>query len=389
MAPLAICRRSDFPALFQRLADLGLSELLLFRKIFTRVARLTVLRDKLRRLNILRFPIEIKHLIVRPQIIFRMPMAIKAPRHAVRLCDVNDRHIIYISVATVTADAAVYVRGVIVINVIDGAIQPDPLDWLTALPALLHWLQLGIIFRHLRVTVHACRSVGDVRLRGHFHEAVTIPAVHSQLGHVNIMRKRHRLNRLISDLRVLRRGVIPCRAGQTADDHNHADGYLERYPIRPAWKEIRHGVRQPSRRRCAAAQFATADSSGGELPMDKNCGQDRLLSDAAKWLRLIVPGEQRGFYKFKGRGQNKFLFPLSLPRSLVEIAIGICKNAKFSEERQGNDFDWNCSARPERECFQFRGRIVEPAFHVAERDLFSNSCAARGARDPAGFFSRC
>jgi hypothetical protein len=33
--------------------------------------------------------------------------------------------------------------------------------------------------------------------------------------------------------------------------------------------------------------------------MDENCGQDRLLSDAAKWLRLIVPGEQRGFYKFK------------------------------------------------------------------------------------------
>ena len=135
----------------------------------------------------------------------------------------------------------------IVINVIDRAIQPNPLDWLTAFPALLYWLQLGIVFRHLRVAVHARRSVGHVRLRGHFHEAVTIPAIHSELGHVNIVRKRHRLDRLISDLRVLRRGVIPCRASQTTDDYNHADGYLERYPIRPAWKEIRHGVRQPSR----------------------------------------------------------------------------------------------------------------------------------------------
>jgi hypothetical protein len=89
VAPLAICRRSDFPALFQSLADLVLGEVLLLRKIFTRVAWLTVLRDKFRRLNILRFPIEIENLIVRTQIIFGMPMAIQAPRHAVGLGDVN------------------------------------------------------------------------------------------------------------------------------------------------------------------------------------------------------------------------------------------------------------------------------------------------------------
>jgi hypothetical protein len=28
--------------------------------------------------------------------------------------------------------------------------------------------------------------------------------------------------------------------------------------------------------------------SSGELPTNKNCGQDKLRSDAAKWLRLIV-----------------------------------------------------------------------------------------------------
>jgi hypothetical protein len=89
-------------------------------------------------------------------------------------------------------------------------------------------------------------------------------------------------------LRVLRRGVIPCRPGQATSDHNHADDHLEGYPIRPAWKEIGHGAKRPPRRRCAAAKSATADSSGGELPMNENCGQDRLRSDAAKWLRLIV-----------------------------------------------------------------------------------------------------
>src|SRR5260370_39566628 len=108
VAPLEICWRSNLPALFQRLADLGLSELLLLRKIFARVARLTVLRNKLRRPNILRFPIEIENLIVRPQIFLGVPMAIKAPRHAVWLDDVNHRHVIHGAVASDTADASVH-----------------------------------------------------------------------------------------------------------------------------------------------------------------------------------------------------------------------------------------------------------------------------------------
>jgi hypothetical protein len=216
----------------------------------------------------------------------------------VGLGNVHLRHVIHRAVAIETADAPVNVRRVVVINVIDRAIQPHPLDWLAAFPALLHRLQLGIILRHLRMAVHACGCVGHIRLRGHFHEAVTIPAVHSQLVHVNIVWKWHGLNWLVSDFCVLRRGVIPCGSGQATSDHDHADDHLEGYPIRPAWKEIRHGARQPPRRGCAAAK----------LPMNENCRQDRLRSDAAKWLRLIVPGEQRGFYKFAARGQNKISF---------------------------------------------------------------------------------
>src|SRR5947207_4318681 len=135
VASLAICWRSNLPALLQCLADLGLGELLLVRKIFERVARLTVLRDKLRRLNVLRFPIEIENLIIRPQIILGVPMAIQAPRHAVWLGDINHRHVIDCSVATETTDPAIHVRGVIVINVINRTIEPYPFDRLAALPA--------------------------------------------------------------------------------------------------------------------------------------------------------------------------------------------------------------------------------------------------------------
>ena len=288
MTPLAIRGRSDLPTLFQRLAYLGLGELLLLREIFIRITWLTVLRDKLRRLNVLRFPIEIEDLIVGPQIIFWVPVAIQTPRHAVGLRDVNRRHAVHRTVAAETADAPVHVRRVVIINVIDRAIKPHPLDWLTALPALLHRLQPGIVFCHLRVAVHACRSVRHVRLRGHLHEAVTVSAIHPQLGHVNIVRKRHRLNRLVSDFCVFRRGVIPRGSGQATSDYNHADEQLEGYPIRPAWKEIGHGARRPLHRRSAAARSATGDSSHGELPLKQNCGQDMVRSDAAKWLRLIV-----------------------------------------------------------------------------------------------------
>src|SRR5437870_11352595 len=85
VAPLAICWRSNIPALLQRLADLGLSEFFLLGKISVHVAWLPVFRDKLSRLHVFRFPIEIADLLFRPQKIFRMPMAFEAPRHAMRL----------------------------------------------------------------------------------------------------------------------------------------------------------------------------------------------------------------------------------------------------------------------------------------------------------------
>ena len=136
------------------------------------------------------FPIEVEDLIIRSQIVFGVAMAIQAPRHAVWLGDLNDRHVIDRPVAAETTDAPVHVRRVIIVNVINRAIEPHPFDWFTAFPTLLHRLQLGIVLCNLRVAIHARRSVRHVRLCGHFHKAVTISTIHPQLGDVNIMRKR-------------------------------------------------------------------------------------------------------------------------------------------------------------------------------------------------------
>ena len=77
-------------------------------------------------------------------------------------------------------------------------------------------------------------------MRRYFNKTVAITAIHSELRHVNIVRERDRLDRLITHARVLRRDVIPGRAGQPADDYGAADGDLERQPVCPAWKKIRH-----------------------------------------------------------------------------------------------------------------------------------------------------
>lgn len=169
----------------------------------------------------------------------------------------------------------------VVINVVDCSIEPYPLDWLTALPAFLDRLQLGIVFRHLRVAVHARCSVRHVGLRRDFDKTVTIAAIHPELCHVNIVWKRHWLDRLVSDLCVLWRAVIPSSRSYTTGEHDHANDHLDRYPIAPAWKEIRHDARRPPRRHCAGDKSATADWFRGELRMNKSCGQDVLRSDAA------------------------------------------------------------------------------------------------------------
>ena len=60
------------------------------------------------------------------------------------------------------------------------------------------------------------------------------------------MRERHRLHRLIAHPRVLRREIIPHARRRRVAQHEQDHHQLQRYPVRPAWKKIRHG-QLPSR----------------------------------------------------------------------------------------------------------------------------------------------
>ena len=205
-------------------------------------------------------------------------MAFETPCHAVRLCLIDHRHVIDRTVATETTDAPVHMRCVIVINIIDRAMDPHPLDWVARFPAHPHRLQLWIVLLHLGMAVHAGLCIGHIRVRRHLHKTMAIPAIHSQLRDVNVVRKRHRLYRLITDFGIFWRHVIPRPCGQSTNDHDAANHEFRRQPIRPAWKKICHGYQSAS----ALARGTRQDANKWELCL--GCASFRRC----KGFRLIA-----------------------------------------------------------------------------------------------------
>src|SRR6266702_4672641 len=173
---LTISGRIDVPALLQRLADLRLTEPFLFRQILPSVMRLPLFRHEFRGFHVVRFPIEVEYLVLRPQKIFRVPMAFKTPGHALRLRMINNRHVVDLTMTAKTTDAAVDVGAVIVKNIIRGAMDLHPLDRVARFPARAHGLEFRVVFLHLGVAVHARLRGGQIRVCRYVDETVAVTA---------------------------------------------------------------------------------------------------------------------------------------------------------------------------------------------------------------------
>ena len=106
-------------------------------------------------------------------------MAFKTPGHALGLRMINNRHVVDLTMTAKTTDAAVNVGAVIVENIIGGAMDLHPLDRAAGFPAHAHRLQLWIVLLHLRMAVHACLRVGQIRVCRHIDETVAVTAIHS------------------------------------------------------------------------------------------------------------------------------------------------------------------------------------------------------------------
>src|SRR5205085_3460372 len=106
-------------------------------------------------------------------------------------------------------------------------------------------------------------------MRRHFDKAVAITAVHSELSHVNIVWKRHRLDRLITDPGIFWRDIIPRGRGQSARDQDAGDRHLQRQPVRPAWEEVRHKISGCPVRASTAANLETNSTRSQDVRTSK------------------------------------------------------------------------------------------------------------------------
>ena len=136
-------------------------------------------------------------------------MAIETKGHAQGLIMVNFIHLVDGPVTLDTTDAAVYVNGMIEINVVRDAVDLNPGDGHSISRAITHQRKPCVVSQHLVVTIHARRTRGNVRIPRFFHGVMTIPAVDPELSCVGCVGKADRLDGLVTHTRIFRCEIIP------------------------------------------------------------------------------------------------------------------------------------------------------------------------------------
>ena len=156
----------------------------------------------------------------------------------------DDIHLIDRAVTAVAAHATVHMHRVVEIGVIRQTMHPHPGNRLPCLPTLTHKGEARAVVTDLAIAMAI-----DTGLRGReigmacdLDKAVTVAAIHPKLLHMESMGKGHWLIRLIADASVFRREVIPDAQRDGCAHNQHADQDLERQPIGPSGKKIRHRV---------------------------------------------------------------------------------------------------------------------------------------------------
>ena len=126
-----------------------------------------------------RFPIEIRDLIEWAEMIFRSPVALQAPSHAVRFGVVDDLHMVDMTVTGHAANPPVHMDGVVEINVVRGLVNADPRNRVAGLPRLPNGGELWTEGFDLSVAVHTGLGGGNIRMGGFFHSRMAVTTIHA------------------------------------------------------------------------------------------------------------------------------------------------------------------------------------------------------------------
>ena len=118
---------------------------------------------------------------------------------------------------------------VVEIDVIRQLVNLHPFDWLVRIFVTgPDRLKFGVIGPNRAVTVHTGVSRRHVRVPRLLHPVMAVPAVETQLLHVNGMRKGHRLGGLKPDPGVLGREIIVQTSRYHSPNEQKAKYYLAR-----------------------------------------------------------------------------------------------------------------------------------------------------------------
>jgi len=127
--------------------------------------------------------------------------------------------------ATVAADPAVHMDGMVEISVIREAVDLHPRNRLTAFPTVADGGKARTVRQNLALAVAVDAGLGGrkVRVTRHLDEAMAVATVHPKLLHVQGVGEGNGLVGLIADTCVLRREIIPDSQRDGPTDHQAAD----------------------------------------------------------------------------------------------------------------------------------------------------------------------
>ncbi|EQA38585.1 hypothetical protein LEP1GSC047_2333 [Leptospira inadai serovar Lyme str. 10] len=102
-------------------------------------------------------------------------------------------HLGYVAVTLGTVYTALNVTGVVELNMIGKVMDLNPLKRLLLLVSFDKVLDVGLLSRHHRVTIHTRRCVGNGRVSSRFHTGMTITAIYLIVSGMYLMVKGYGL----------------------------------------------------------------------------------------------------------------------------------------------------------------------------------------------------
>lgn len=138
-------------------------------------------------------PFRIEHLIQRPQLFFRCPMAFQAPFHEQRPLLPHQLHLIDLAVAAGATDAFVHMHRMVEVHMIGEPMDAIPFDGLIVLIACADRCEHFRANPDLLVAIHASLGRRHASIGGGFHRRMAESAIDAKCGNVLLMAERDRL----------------------------------------------------------------------------------------------------------------------------------------------------------------------------------------------------